>query len=209
MAPALQFFTSDSVQQRRPPSGTDLSLGFSLGGAVGASLASPFDPVAAGSDLFSRPSNDPFGLSSSLLLSQGTATATVAATADAPFTIFGFSRAQIYTYFDTTEEIYGNAAFLAGIATLVAPNPATAAFSVGAKVTQAALGIGKIIFSENPLSTTVEVGVSFFVGRASGAAAGQVFRAARRAGLIDSAVNFASRETAFVHFIYRAPRDRV
>ena len=187
--PPLNFF-APFLDEGAPVSFYDLSIGSSSSGRPEL-----LGPVSV------RPAlvfTDPFGLSVALLQSQGTATAVVAATADAPFTLFGFSRAELYTFFDSGEEIAGNVAFATGVATLVTVNPVVAGVAFSAKVTQAAFAVGKVAFSENPLNELVEVGVSFVVGRAGGAAAGQAFRAARRAGFVDSAVNLASRKQVFI-----------
>lgn len=183
--PPLNFF-APFRDEGAPVSFNDL--------VIGSSSSDPalLGPVATGDITFT----DPFGLSVALLQSQGTANAVVEATVNAPFTLFGFSRAELYTFFDSSEEIAGNAAFATGVASLVTVNPVVAGVAFSAKVTQAAFAVGKVAFSDNPLNELVEVGVSFVVGRAGGAAAGQAFRAARRAGLIDSAVNLASRKQA-------------
>ena len=196
--PALPFF-EPWFDDSAPPSLFDLSTGSSESTSTGSSLSEQTSVYVR------APFTDPFGLSSGLLQAQGTASAVIAATVDAPFTLFGFSRAELYAFFDTGEEIAGNTAFISGVATLVTANPLVAGVTITAKVTQAALAVGKIAFSENPLNELVEVGVSFVVGRAGGAAAGQAFRAARRAGLVDSAVSLASRTQA-CRFTWAAPR---
>ena len=122
---------------------------------------------------------------------------------------FGFSRAELYSFFNTGESIAGNVFFVTGTATLVTVNPVVAGVAFTAKVTQAAFLVGKVAFSENPLNELVQSGVTFIAGKAAGAAAGQAFQAAKRAGLadglIDSAVELASRKQA-CRFIWTAPR---
>ena len=83
---------------------------------------------------------------------------------------------------------------MAGVSTLVAPNPVTGGVAIGAKVAQAGLAIGQIAFAERPLVEAVEVGVTFLLGRAGGAAAGQAFRRAGASGLIDNALGAASAQ---------------
>ena len=80
------------------------------------------------------------------------------------------------------------------VGTLVAPNPVTGTVALGAKVAQAGLAVGQVAFAERPLLEAVEVGATFLLGRAGGAAAGAVFRRAGASGLISEGIDAAAAQ---------------
>ena len=88
------------------------------------------------------------------------------ASKDKPFTLFGFSKAELYKWADNGEKITGNVALVAGVATLVAPNPVTGAVAFGAKASQAAFAVGKVLLSKDPFNELIEVSFVFVAGKA-------------------------------------------
>ena len=63
--------------------------------------------------------SDPNGLSIGLTQAQGTSSIAVKSTKKAEFTLFGFSKSEIYKVMNKGESISGNIAFVASVATLV------------------------------------------------------------------------------------------
>ena len=113
------------------------------------------------------------------------------ASKDKPFTLLGFSKAELYKWADNGEKISGNVALVAGVATLVAPNPVTGAVVFGAKASQAAFAVGKVLLSKDPFNELIEVSFVFVAGKAGKVAAKPIISAIKKSGLAGAATKAA------------------
>ena len=119
-----------------------------------------------------------------LISSAGTGKAAVEASKNQKGKLAGFSRAGALRFFKKGNEVAGRVSLVTGLLTIVAPNPVTGAAAFAAKVTEAAFGIGVILFSDKPLEAAVGVAASFVAGHTAGVVAKQTFKVAKQTGLL-------------------------
>ena len=106
-----------------------------------------------------------------------------------PRKLLGFDRARVQRFFKAGHEGAGLVSTTAGLLTVVVPNPVTGAVAFGAKVVEAAFGIGVILLSDDPFTEAVGVAATFFAGKAAGAVAKQVLKVAKQTGLLKFGVD--------------------